>query len=158
MIVTIYFLTCLLLTAILTYYNYQIKLIIRNATIILNRESGENPYLLHEKLVENMQNNVGIVRTEELLSETLRKLRIDGDITPDDNVEMYKKNIRNHVDVIKHLSDKIGSKKVQIAEEEANNKIEKLAIALRIILASFSSLSKSSTSLEWNLYSNPLLL
>ena len=71
-------------------------------------------------------------RTEELLSETLRKLRIDGDITPDDNVEMYKKNIRNHVDVIKHLSDKIGSKKVQIAEEEANNKIEKIAIALRI--------------------------
>ena len=52
----------------------QIKSIIRNATIILNRESGENPYLLHEKLVKNMQNSVGIVRTEELLSEGITKL------------------------------------------------------------------------------------
>ena len=52
----------------------QIKLIIRNATVILNRESGENPYLLHEKLVENMQNSVGIVRTEELLSKGITKL------------------------------------------------------------------------------------
>ena len=52
----------------------QIKIIIRNATVILNRESGENPYLLHEKLVENMQNSVGIVRTEELLSKGITKL------------------------------------------------------------------------------------
>lgn len=52
----------------------QIKFIIRNATVILNRESGENPYLLHEKLVENMQNSVGIVRTEELLSKGITKL------------------------------------------------------------------------------------
>ena len=52
----------------------QIKSIVRNATVILNRESGENPYLLHEKLVENMQNSVGIVRTEELLSEGITKL------------------------------------------------------------------------------------
>ena len=52
----------------------QIKSIIRNATAILNRESGENPYLMHEKLVENMQNSVGIVRTEELLSEGITKL------------------------------------------------------------------------------------
>ncbi len=52
----------------------QIKSIIRNATVILNRESGENPYLLHEKLVENMQNSVGIVRTEKLLSEGITKL------------------------------------------------------------------------------------
>jgi len=52
----------------------QIKSIIRNATVILNRESGENPYLLHEKLVENMQNSVGIVRTEELLSKGITTL------------------------------------------------------------------------------------
>ena len=52
----------------------KIKFIIRNATVILNRESGENPYLLHEKLVENMQNSVGIVRTEELLSKGITKL------------------------------------------------------------------------------------
>ncbi|MEE3189130.1 MAG: fumarate reductase/succinate dehydrogenase flavoprotein subunit, partial [Candidatus Neomarinimicrobiota bacterium] len=52
----------------------QIKTIIRNATEILNRESGKNPYLLHEELVENMQNSVGIVRTKELLSEGIEKL------------------------------------------------------------------------------------
>ena len=52
----------------------QVKTIIRNATEILNRESGKNPYLLHEELVENMQNSVGIVRTKELLSEGIEKL------------------------------------------------------------------------------------
>ncbi len=30
-------------------------------------------------------------KAEELLSETLRKLRVDGDITADDNIEMHKK-------------------------------------------------------------------
>ena len=52
----------------------HVKTIIRNATEILNRESGKNPYLLHEELVENMQNSVGIVRTKELLSEGIEKL------------------------------------------------------------------------------------
>jgi len=47
----------------------QAKTIIRSATNILNRESGENPYLIHEKLQDLMQSNVGIVRTDELLSE-----------------------------------------------------------------------------------------
>lgn len=47
----------------------QVKYIIRSATNILNRESGENPYLIHEKLQDLMQSNVGIVRTDELLSE-----------------------------------------------------------------------------------------
>ena len=73
----------------------------------------------------------GVFKTEELLSETLRKLRLDGDINADDNVEMYKKNIRTHIDVIKYLSDKIGSSKVRAAEDEANLKIEKIAEALR---------------------------
>ena len=52
----------------------RVKTIIRNATEILNRESGKNPYLLHEELVENMQNSVGIVRTKKLLSEGIEKL------------------------------------------------------------------------------------
>ena len=47
----------------------QAKTIIRSATNILNRESGANPYLIHEKLQDLMQSNVGIVRTDELLSE-----------------------------------------------------------------------------------------
>ncbi len=42
--------------------------IIRAATNILNRESGENPYLIHEDLRETMQSNVGIVRDDELLT------------------------------------------------------------------------------------------
>jgi len=47
----------------------DVEKIIRSATDILNREKGENPYLIHEELQELMQNNVGIVRTDELLSE-----------------------------------------------------------------------------------------
>jgi succinate dehydrogenase / fumarate reductase flavoprotein subunit len=54
--------------------NDQIRTIIKTATNILNRESGENPYLLHEGLQELMQNNVGIVRTQELLSEGIAGL------------------------------------------------------------------------------------
>ena len=46
--------------------------IIRSATDILNRESGENPYLIHENLQDLMQNNVGIVRTDELLRDGIK--------------------------------------------------------------------------------------
>ena len=54
--------------------NDDVQKIIRSATDILNREKGENPYLIHEDLQELMQNNVGIVRTDELLSEGLDEL------------------------------------------------------------------------------------
>ena len=47
----------------------QATKIIRNATDILNRETGENPYLLHEDLQATMQDNVGIVRTEDELKK-----------------------------------------------------------------------------------------
>ena len=47
----------------------QVKAIIRNATGILNRESGANPYLLHEQLEKNMQVNVGIIRSKEGLEK-----------------------------------------------------------------------------------------
>lgn len=58
----------------------HVSAIIRGATDILNRESGANPYLLHEELELNMQKNVGIIRTEELLTNgitTLEKLKED---------------------------------------------------------------------------------
>jgi len=45
----------------------QASKIIRNATTILNRESGTNPYLLHEELEQNMQTRVGIIRTNNEL-------------------------------------------------------------------------------------------
>jgi len=50
----------------------QIKVAIRGATEILNRESGENPYLLHEKLQDVMEEGVGIVRVEDELKQGIR--------------------------------------------------------------------------------------
>ena len=52
-----------------TLNNDVVEKAIRTATDILNRESGENPYLIHEELQDLMQDNVGIVRTDELLSK-----------------------------------------------------------------------------------------
>lgn len=52
----------------------SVNRIIRDATAILNRESGENPYLLHEALEQNMQNNVGIIRSKEELEVGIEKL------------------------------------------------------------------------------------
>ena len=52
-----------------TLNNDVVEKAIRTATDILNRENGENPYLIHEELQDLMQDNVGIVRTDELLSK-----------------------------------------------------------------------------------------
>ena len=55
--------------------NDQVKQSIRNATDILNRDTGVNPYLLHEELQEAMQDNVGIVRSDELLKTGIQQLQ-----------------------------------------------------------------------------------
>ncbi|MGI9552737.1 MAG: hypothetical protein ACR2MT_16150, partial [Aurantibacter sp.] len=52
----------------------QVNKIIRGATAILNRESGANPYLLHEELEKNMQINVGIIRSKEELEKGVAQL------------------------------------------------------------------------------------
>ncbi len=52
----------------------QAREIIRNATDILNREEGANPYLLHESLEANMQANVGIIRSRENLQKGIEEL------------------------------------------------------------------------------------
>ncbi len=52
----------------------QVTRIIRNATSILNRESGANPYLLHERLENNMQAKVGIIRSKTNLEEGINEL------------------------------------------------------------------------------------
>jgi succinate dehydrogenase / fumarate reductase flavoprotein subunit len=52
----------------------QVRSGIRRATDILNRESGENPYLLHDQLQDTMENYVGIVRTEEELKQGIEEL------------------------------------------------------------------------------------
>jgi succinate dehydrogenase / fumarate reductase, flavoprotein subunit len=44
---------------------------VRRVTDILNREEGENPFLLHEALQELMGRDVGIVRTESELERAL---------------------------------------------------------------------------------------
>lgn len=49
--------------------------IIRSATSILNREQGENPYLIHDDLRDTMQLKVGIVRTESDLLEGIDELQ-----------------------------------------------------------------------------------
>ena len=52
----------------------DIKRIIKNATSILNRERGNNPYLIHEDLQKNMQNNVGIIRTKKNIQDGINKI------------------------------------------------------------------------------------
>jgi succinate dehydrogenase / fumarate reductase flavoprotein subunit len=56
----------------------QVEAVRRSATDILNRESGPNPYLIHENLQNTMQEYVGIIRNEaDLLKglEVLEKLK-----------------------------------------------------------------------------------
>jgi succinate dehydrogenase / fumarate reductase flavoprotein subunit len=53
----------------------QVAAAMRRATEILNRESGTNPYLVHESLQATMGRYVGIVRTEAELRTALEELR-----------------------------------------------------------------------------------
>jgi succinate dehydrogenase / fumarate reductase flavoprotein subunit len=62
------------LTTALICNNEDISKVIKNATDILNRNEGNNPYLVHEELQKIMQNHVGIVRTGEELQSGLDKL------------------------------------------------------------------------------------
>ena len=54
--------------------NEDVVQIIKNATGVLKRDEGNNPYLIHEELQNIMQNNVGIVRTNDELDAGLEKL------------------------------------------------------------------------------------
>ena len=59
----------------------QIKAAFRRATAPLNRENGQNPYLLQEELQEVMGRHVGIVRTHDELEkgiEALAQLAVKG--------------------------------------------------------------------------------
>jgi succinate dehydrogenase / fumarate reductase, flavoprotein subunit len=57
-----------------TAQNDQILAGVRRATEPLKRDSGTNPYLLHDKLTETMQANVGIVRIKAELEKALEDL------------------------------------------------------------------------------------
>jgi len=52
----------------------QVKNAIKKATAFLNRESGPNPYVVHDELRELMQEKVGIIRNEADLEEALQQL------------------------------------------------------------------------------------
>ena len=60
--------------------NQKVSEIIKEATDILNREEGKNPYLVHEELQNILQSYVSIVRTGEELTlglEKLQELKVD---------------------------------------------------------------------------------
>ncbi len=52
----------------------EVERVARESLAPFDERDGENPYALHEELRGLMQNNVGIVRTEEDLKEALDKL------------------------------------------------------------------------------------
>jgi succinate dehydrogenase / fumarate reductase flavoprotein subunit len=52
----------------------QIRDAIRGATDILNRESGENPYVVHDKLQDCMESYVGIVRQADELTQGVEEI------------------------------------------------------------------------------------
>jgi len=52
----------------------QVVSAVRAATDILNRETGANPYLLHDKLCETMAKGVGIVRVKDELETALAEI------------------------------------------------------------------------------------
>ena len=52
----------------------QVTGAIRHATEVLRRESGTNPYLLHEELEKTMSAHVGIVRTKDELERGIEDL------------------------------------------------------------------------------------
>jgi succinate dehydrogenase / fumarate reductase flavoprotein subunit len=53
----------------------QVEAAFAAARAPLMRDSGENPYLLHEELQDNMQDNVGIIREPGELERGIDKLR-----------------------------------------------------------------------------------
>jgi succinate dehydrogenase / fumarate reductase flavoprotein subunit len=53
----------------------QITKMIRDATGILNRETGVNPFLVQEHIQDAMQQYVGIVRTDEDLQTAIEKIQ-----------------------------------------------------------------------------------
>ena len=68
------------LTGRLNCSNEEVSKIIKEATDILNREEGKNPYLVHEELQNILQSYVSIVRTGEELAlglEKLQELKVD---------------------------------------------------------------------------------
>ncbi len=52
----------------------DVERIVQRAVDVLNRETGENPYLIHEALQNLMQENVGIIRSAEQMEEGIEGL------------------------------------------------------------------------------------
>jgi succinate dehydrogenase / fumarate reductase flavoprotein subunit len=56
-------------------HDEHIKAAFRRATAPLNRESGENPYVIHDELQDLMGKHVGIIREGPEIAEGIEKLR-----------------------------------------------------------------------------------
>jgi len=115
-------------------YDLDIKHAVRASFRLPNSEKtlqGQFILMKNNNAIVTVIRGGSVFKAEEFLSETLRILRKDGEITPEDNVQMYKSRIKSTAEVVKYLSDKIGAKKVKVAEDKAKKTIEKLSEALR---------------------------
>jgi succinate dehydrogenase / fumarate reductase flavoprotein subunit len=52
----------------------EVRAAIKHSTEVLNRDTGTNPYVLHDKLHDTMSKGVGIVRKKEELEQALVEL------------------------------------------------------------------------------------
>jgi len=80
------------LAAVPAVHDEQVKQVIDRAIAPLNRESGTNPYLVHEELQNLMQRYVGIVRTAEELKtglQMLDRVKADAEKTKVDGASQY---------------------------------------------------------------------
>ena len=70
-----------------TLSDQAVETVFRRATDVLNRESGENPYTLHDEIQDIMGHHVGIVRAGQELEQGIQKLeQLKGRI---DNVKAH---------------------------------------------------------------------
>lgn len=99
-----------------------------------------------DNLIVTVIREGSLLKTEHFLSETLKTLRVDGDIDSQDLIDMFKKRIKTHAEVLKHLSNKIGEKKVRQAEDVANEKIEKMS---KILQSSIQEAFKKDKHIEY---------
>jgi hypothetical protein len=82
-----------------------------------------------------------LFKTEHFLSETLKKLRKDGDINTQDLMDMRNDGVSTHAQVVKTLSNKIGEKKVnkmskilQSSREEIHQKDEHIGYLNEVVI------------------------
>jgi len=95
---------------------------VRAATSILNRESGPNPYLVHDKLQLAMQENAGIVRTGEQLKEAIAQLTAlqpEVDQVKADGASQYNAGWHEALDLSSMMITSLAVAKAALMREES---------------------------------------